>query len=323
MSWLAIALGFVIAGLGIAWSIAQASGGQPWDPELSDNVIFAKSLPLILGFGILTGFARALADRGGTERRSDGAIRRFHPVTVFNHWINAIGFLLAMVTGSIQYLRGVLDVPTPIPLFWVYRIHFLAASLIVFAAALFVTHRLITGDRRLLPPPGQWIRHLRGLAHELPHPLVRPLAVFLGLDMKRQPPAVGQFTYYEKVVSFPIWTTLLALIVLTGFVKALKYVAPVPGGILWWASALHVAAMILLAAKFLDHLRYVFEPSRWPLLGSMFTTWISERYVQLRHPAWYRTMVVERSAAAPSAGDASHLPTGAPAAPAPAQGSAE
>ena len=212
MSWLAIALGFVIAGLGIAWSIAQASGGQPWDPELSDNVIFAKSLPLILGFGILTGFARALADRGGTERRSDGAIRRFHPVTVFNHWINAIGFLLAMVTGSIQYLRGVLDVPTPIPLFWVYRIHFLAASLIVFAAALFVTHRLITGDRRLLPPPGQWIRHLRGLAHELPHPLVRPLAVFLGLDMKRQPPAVGQFTYYEKVVSFPIWTTLLALI---------------------------------------------------------------------------------------------------------------
>ena len=157
----------------------------------------------------------------------------------------------------------------------------------------------------------------------MPRPLGRTLAIFLGLDMKRQPPAVGQFTYYEKIVSFPIWTTLLALIVLTGFVKALKYVAPVPGGVLWWASALHVAAMILLAAKFLDHLRYVFEPSRWPLLGSMFTTWISERYVQLRHPAWYRTMVVERSAAAPSAGDASHLPTGAPAAPAPAQGSAE
>lgn len=324
MSWLVIGLGAVLAVVGIAWSIAQANTGiQPWDPELADNVIFAKSLPLILGFGILTGVARALADRRVTERRpSDGAIRRFHPVTVFNHWINAVGFLLAMATGSVQYLNGVLDVAPPIPLFWVYRLHYLAASLIVFAAALFVTHRLMTGDRRLLPGPGQWIRSLRGLAHELPRPFGRVLATILGLDMKREPPPVGQFTFYEKTISFPIWTVLLALILVTGFLKTMKYVVPIPGDILWWASALHVAAMVLLAAKLLDHLRYVFAPSRWPLLRSMFTTWTGERYVQIRHPDWYRAIVAERALSAESTGEAALRPAGTPtvtAAPGPAE----
>jgi cytochrome b subunit of formate dehydrogenase len=261
-------------------------------------------------------------DHGGTERRSaDGAIRRFHPVTVVNHWINAVGFLLAMVTGSLQYLRGVLDVSPPIPLFWVYRLHYVAASLIVFAAALFVTHHLLTGDRRLLPQRGQWIRSFRGVAHELPRPLGRGLAAILGLDMRREPPAVGQFTYYEKAVSFPIWTALLALILITGFLKAMKYVLPIPGEVLWWASALHVAAMVMLAAKLLDHLRYVFAPSRWPLLRSMFTTWVSERHVQLRHPEWYRAILAERSPQTEAAG-AAIRPAAAPSAPA-ASGTAE
>ena len=56
---------------------------------------------------------------------------------------------------------------------------------------------------------------------------------------------------------------------------------------LFWASALHVAAMVLLAAKFLDHLRYVLTPSRWPLMRSMVRTWIDEAYIRNRHPAWF------------------------------------
>ena len=58
-----------------------------------------------------------------------------------------------------------------------------------------------------------------------------------------------------------------------------------PGGVLYWASGLHVAAMVLIALKLLDHMRYVF--GRWPLLVAMCTTWIGEKYAQLRHPAWH------------------------------------
>jgi len=67
--------------------------------------VFARSLPLIIGFGVLTGFGRALVYRRRTERRPDGAIRRFDAPTVLNHWINAIGFLLAMATGSASGLH--------------------------------------------------------------------------------------------------------------------------------------------------------------------------------------------------------------------------
>ncbi|MBI4212712.1 MAG: cytochrome b/b6 domain-containing protein [Chloroflexi bacterium] len=300
MSWLAFAIGLILAVIGIGGAIALASSSaQPWDPELTDNLIFAKSLPFILGFGILSGLARAASDRWVTERRPDGAIRRFSPGTALNHWINALGFLIAITTGSVQYLIGVADATLPFPLFWVYRLHFIGASLMVYSAALFVTHRLITGDTRLLPGRGEWIRHFRGLAHELPRPLGNVVAGVLGLDLRREPPPVGQFTYYEKAFSFPVWVLLLGLIIVTGLLKAMRYVAPIPGEVLWWASALHVAAMILLAAKFLDHLRYVLAPSRWPLLRSMVQTWVSQEYVRLRHPLWFESVQREERGPAP------------------------
>ena len=46
----------------------------------------------------------------------------------------------------------------------------------------------LAGDRSMLVPNGQWLRHLRGLAHELPAPLGTALASTIGLDMKRARP---------------------------------------------------------------------------------------------------------------------------------------
>jgi hypothetical protein len=152
-------------------------------------------------------------------------------------------------------------------------------------------------------PKGQWIRHLRGTAHELPRPIGKALAAVLGLDMRRQPPPVGEFTYYEKAVSFPIWGVVLLVIVLTGVLKAMRYVYPMPGDVLWWVSAIHVGGMVALMVKLLDHLRYVLAPSRWPLLVASVTTWIGLAYVRRRHPAWLREVeqpVREAPAPAPA-----------------------
>ena len=68
---------------------------------------------------------------------------------------------------------------------------------------------------------------------------------------------------------------MLALITLTGLVKAARYVLPVPGPILYGASTLHVAAMVLIVIKVLDHLRYTF--ARWPLVIAMATGWARRR----------------------------------------------
>ncbi len=286
MKWLAT-LGLAGTTLGFIAIAGQAfSGAQPWDAELSDNFIFAKAIPFILGLGVLVGALRRTA--APTSPATDGHVRRFSPGTVAGHWINAAGVFLALGTGSWQYLRGIVGVDAPVPLYLFYRVHYIGATLILFSAANFLTYWALGVETPLLVPRGQWLRHLRGLAHELPRSTGTLLADLIGLDMKRTPPPVEQFTYYEKTVSFPIWLILIALITVSGLIKALRYVYPVPGGVLYWASGVHVATMVLIAIKLLDHMRYVF--GRWPLLVSMCTTWISERYVQARHPGWHKQL---------------------------------
>jgi cytochrome b subunit of formate dehydrogenase len=281
------ALGLMATALGVAAIGLRAfAGAQPWDGELSDNFIFAKAIPFILGFGVLVGALRRTVEPA--PRRADGAIRRFSPGTVIGHWVNALGFFLALITGSWQYLRGILEVDAPVPLYLFYRTHFIGATLILFSVGNFLTYWALGQEHPLAVPRGQWLRHLRGLAHELPSSLGTLLADLLGLDMKRTAPPVERFTYYEKTLSFPIWVVLIGLITVTGLIKAMRYVYPVPGEVLYWASGLHVATMVLIALKLLDHMRYVF--ARWPLLASMCTTWIGERYVQLRHPGWYKIL---------------------------------
>ncbi len=287
MKYLWLTLGVLASLLGLAAIGMRAfAGAQPWDGELSDNFIFAKSIPFTLAFGVLIGALRHTA--APASRRADGAVRRYSPGTAIGHWINALGFFLALISGSWQYLRGILEVDAPVPLYLFYRTHYVGATLILFSAANFLTYWALAREHPLLVPKGQWLRHLRGMAHELPSALGTLLSDVVGLDMKRTPPAVERFTYYEKALSFPVWLFVIALITVTGLIKAMRYVYPVPGGVLYWASGLHVAAMVLIAIKLLDHLRYVF--ARWPLLVSMCTTWISARYVELRHPGWFKEL---------------------------------
>ena len=287
--WLAVLVAAAIGFAGAAAIVSQAgSGAQPWDPELSDNFVFMKAIPFVLALGVALGLFRHPGARRTERRASDGAIRRFSVGTVAWHWIIAIGFLLALPTGVWQYLGGILDVGAPVPLYLFYRVHYVGAGVILLALASFVTYWWVNGERSLLVPRGQWRRHVAGLAHELPRPLGSPLAKRLGIDLTQAAPETGRFTFYEKVVEFPWWGVAIALITVTGLVKAMRYAYPVPGPVLYWASTLHVAAMVLLVIKVLDHLRYTLE--RWPLLVAMVTTWVGEGYVRLRHPGWYRTV---------------------------------
>lgn len=297
-AFILVAAAVVASILGLALLVGRPLGdSQPWGPVLGDNVIFGRALPLIIALGMLVGAAHALFKIGKVSPPVDGKVRRFSGVTIVNHWVNAVGFLLALTTGAIQYLEGILDVPPPFPHYLIYRLHYIGAALIIFSTTTFLTHALLTSDWRLLPPRGRWMLHLRGLVAELPRPLGTLLAAIVGLNLRRPAPDVGQFTYYEKTVSFPIWAFLIILITSTGLIKAMRYVYPVSGTVLYWASFFHVAAMVMIAAKLLDHLRYVIAPSRWELFKAMVTGWVSEGYVKRFHPAWYRELTAHRPAA--------------------------
>jgi cytochrome b subunit of formate dehydrogenase len=304
-----------VVGLGVSYS-EWASGIQPWGQLLTDNFLFARSLPFTIGLGIVLGFWRASGWRWGTERRaSDSAIRRFAPGTVALHALAAVALVGLIATGGWQYLKGLLDADSPIYMGTVYRIHYIAASLLIFVSAAFVTDWLLRGVRDLTLGKGQRIRSMRGLAHELPRPIGSSLAYLLGLDLRRAAPPTEQFTYYERGISFPLWELSIGLIILTGVIKAMRYVYPIPGDVLYWVSAAHVGSGVLLGLKLLDHLRYVLAPSRWPLMASMASGWVPAGYVQRFHPGWYARITSET---APSSVPASP----APGAPSPAIGSA-
>jgi hypothetical protein len=91
--WAGLGLALTLAGLlGIA---GQAfSGAQPWDGELSDNLIFAKAIPFALGLGVMVGALRR-STRPAPRVTAAGGVRRFNPGTAAGHWINATGFILA------------------------------------------------------------------------------------------------------------------------------------------------------------------------------------------------------------------------------------
>jgi cytochrome b subunit of formate dehydrogenase len=283
VTWLLVLAGLALTAFGLITVLGQAgSGAQPWSEELSDNFVFIKALPFVLGLGVAAGLL--MARTYGARVRSDGAIRRWSPGTVFGHAVLTLGFVLALPTGMWQYLGGILDVNLPIPLYWFYRLHYIGAAIVLFAVFAFMSYLWMTGDRSLLVGRGQWGRHLLGLAYELPQPLRGAYAKLLRVDLSQPRPPAGQYTFYEKVVEFPSWSILLALITITGLIKAARYLLPVPGLVLFLASTLHVAAMVGIVIKLLDHLRYTFP--RWPLVASMATTWVSERYARSRHPAW-------------------------------------
>jgi cytochrome b subunit of formate dehydrogenase len=280
------AAAIVLLLIGLAVSLVEvASGNQPWGQTLLDNFLLARSLPFTLGLGVALGYARANWPRRAMERRPD-FVRRFASTTVWLHWLATLAVLLGLATGAWQYLKGLLDVSSPIAMPLVYRVHYLAATLLLFVLAVVITDWWLRGENALGVPKGGWIRTLRGLAHELPRPIGGTLAYVLGLNLRRAPPPTEKFTYYERAISFPTWVIALALITVTGILKAMRYIYPIPGDILYWVSAIHVGAMVVLAIKVLDHLRYVIAPSRWPLMVAMASGWVGARYAQLMHPGW-------------------------------------
>ena len=249
-----LAVAAVLTAVAFGATLTQsASGAQPWDPELSDNLILAKMTPFVLALGIAAGL-----------------VRRARPIAFAAF---GLGLLLGIPTGMYQYLGGLLDHHPPFPLYLIYRVHYIGSALMLFAVAAITVSVWRDTDRSFLVPRGQVRRYLRGVAGELPAFLVRPFVGPLGIDMKSAPPPRGRYTFYETVVSYPWWAIGIGLITVTGIVKALRYVYPVPGPILFWASTLHVAAMVIITLKVLDQMRISLALDRRVTVGALAALW--------------------------------------------------
>jgi cytochrome b subunit of formate dehydrogenase len=284
-------------------SISGLEGARDWYRDrvggsslYSLDVVFARLLPFLLGGAI----ALALLQRGRRRRahvRAADTLQRHELTEVITHWTNAAGLGLGLITAA-WLLRWFAD---PFSLHTTYVLHFLGAGLTVTAVAHHLTYQVIGGGSGLLPRSGEDVKNafaeaisytgvyrgLRGVfGIQLPAAIRRPFQrVLRRYDIAPEP--AGKYLATEKVFSYSIWAALIAIVVVTGIVKTLAYVVPLPGGLRQAMTFLHDGVTIVIVIFLFIHVAaLVLVPRNWPLLASMFTTRISRAYAKTHLPRW-------------------------------------
>lgn len=261
------------------------------------NVAFARLLPFLAGGAVA--LALLQRQRLATEPADDmGASVHRHDVTeVVTHWLNAIGIGITLITAAwlLTWMGN------PLSLEVTYLLHFVGAGFTVMAVAHHLAYHIAGGGAGLIPRSGSDLKNAlaesvsytgvyRGLPGafgiQLPLLVRRPLGRVLRA-LRIVPDPSGKFLSTEKVISYPVWTILIGVVVVTGVVKAVHYVYPLPGGLRETMTFLHDGATIFLVVFLAFHVgALVLVPRNWPLLKSMFTTRIARSYVARHLPAW-------------------------------------
>jgi thiosulfate reductase cytochrome b subunit len=260
------------------------------------DVLFARLLPFLLGGGI----ALALLQRGRGHRvpaHTANSLQRHELTEVITHWMNAAGIGLGLITAAwlLRWLNN------PFSLATTYALHFLGAGLTVTAVAHHVAYQVVGGGSGLLPRSGADVKNafaevvgytgvyrgMRGVfGIQLPAAVRRPFQrVLRRYDITPEP--ADKYLATEKVLSYTVWAALIAIVVVTGIVKTLAYVVPLPGGLRNAMTILHDGVTIFIVIFLVIHVAaLVLVPRNWPLLASMFTTRIARAYAKTHLPRW-------------------------------------
>lgn len=285
---------------------AQGGTTEGFPPQtmlFNDAVLFARTLPFFVALGIAFGVWRGKVSlRQPAYSPNSQFVTRHDLGTVITHWVNAGGFILGLITGAIV-LRWL---QRPDEIRGMFLIHYAGAGLVVFAVSSHLAEHGVTGGRGLIPRSLKEVREGLGEIVEYvgifgpegaafginwPKSLRRALAeVFVAFGIK-PPKRLGKYLSAEKSFSYVPWAIIIGVIVLTGLVKAFRYLYPIPAPFVAWMSFFHDLFTVIAVVMFAIHLSAVLlVPRNWALLKSMFTTRIPLEYVKTRHPIWYEKL---------------------------------
>jgi cytochrome b subunit of formate dehydrogenase len=295
----------VIGLIAVAPSVSRDQGDRDWyggnigGSELYQlNVIFARVVPFLAGAFI----ALALIQRrifGAKEHHTAESLQRHGWTEVATHWLNAIGFIVCLITAL--FMLDWNGIGNPWSLKTVYTIHFIGAGFVVAAVAHHVTYHLAGGGTGLLPRSKADVKNAvaesvsytgvyRGMKGafgiQMPQPVRRAVQPFLRKH-NIAPDYEGKYLATEKVVSYSGWAILVGIVVVTGFLKSLEYIYGLPGWLRQWSSLLHDATPLFIIVMLVLHVAALtLVPRNWGLLKSMFTTRVSRAYAKDHLPLW-------------------------------------
>ncbi|MEW6725736.1 MAG: cytochrome b/b6 domain-containing protein [Bacillota bacterium] len=156
-------------------------------------------------------------------------------------------------------------------------VHYVAATVLMFAVAYHVAHSLLLKKTDILPRRGDVRESIVSLA-----------AMFgLGKEPKSDKYHAKQRLAYAYIA---FW---MAMIILTGIIKVIKNLPAVylPASSIWLADNLHTLATFMLIFGVAAHLgAFLFKQNR-PLIWGMFTGKVDLDYVKHHHALWYERLV--------------------------------
>ncbi len=309
---IAALLGAFMATLGTASAQGPVPVGFPPQTSLyEDAVLLARLLPLIAVLGIGFGVWQAkITMRQPKSSPNSPTVIRHDFGTVIAHWTNGIGFIIGMITGMIVLRR----LPRPDEMRIIFAIHYVGSALAVFGVVSHLTQNAVTGGMGLIPRSLKDVRDgISDLFEQAgifgpsgavfgihwPQVIRETLAETVSAFGFRQSKKIGKFLPAEKVFSYTPWAIIVTVIVVTGVIKAFRYLYPIPPDFIAQVSTLHdifaYAAIVMLGIHLVAVL---LVPRHWPLVISMLNTRISRAFVQKWHPLWYQELIAKEKAAA-------------------------
>ncbi len=307
MAIVATAFGVFVITTGTVFAQGGVPVGFPPQTNLyEDAVLLARMLPVVAALGIGFGVwqAKASLRQPKSSPKSPYVIR--HDVgTIVSHWVNGIGMIIGMVTG-LMILRWL---PRPDALRLLFAIHYMGAGMVLFGVVTHLTQNGITGGLGLLPRSFKDLRD--GLAEMVEYTgIFGPQRAVFGLKLPkviretlgetfsafglRPTKKLGKFLPVEKVFSYTPWAIIITVIVITGLIKSLRYLYPIPPDFVQQVTTLHDIFGYAAVAMLGIHLAAILlVPRNWPLLIAMLTTRISRKTVQDWHPLWYSELVAQ------------------------------
>ncbi len=306
----AATFGAFVLTLGTAFAQSPVPVGFPDQTSLyGDAVLLARVIPLIIALGIGFGVWQGKASlRQPKSTPGSATVIRHDFGTVVAHWINGIGFIVALVSGMIVLRR----LPRPDEMRIVFDIHYVGVAMVIFGVSSHLTQNAVTGGMGLLPRSLRDVRD--GLSEmveytgvygssgavfgiKLPKAIRSTFAETFAAFGLRPVKKMGKFLPVERVFSYTPWAIIVTVIVVTGLIKSFRYLYPIPPTFIATVTTIHDIFAYVSIVMLAVHLAAILlVPRHWTLLVSMLTTRISRKYVQQFHPLWEQELVAREQA---------------------------
>jgi len=267
--------------LSIAFAIRSASSvGFPASPAgaRGNPLLFDSAFWLVWA----APFAALLA--AGLTRRKDSAIEgdrvlRHDDTAILQHWGHGVATVILLITG---FALGSVGLPRFVsgmqPAAVALNVHFVGVILFVFATVYYAANTYFSGRLR---------EHLPANVGEAFQGVIAHYRAVLGGGKF---PREGKY-FASEHLTYPLAVGASAVVLVTGLVKVLAHSANLPSGLMLVVRYGHDVAAILLGVFLVAHaIAGALVPWSWPLLGSMFTGYVSADYAKHHHQAWYEDL---------------------------------